>query len=130
VMTSAADTEGMPGVLVEAGLSGVPVVSTAAAGVSDVVIDGETGFVVESEDPRALAERVRAIVTQPELGAALGARAREHCETSFTIATCADQWRELTRGVAGATPGPSGGSRGERRRHEPSDAGVSEHSAR
>ena len=36
VMTSAADTEGMPGVLVEAGLSGLPVVATPAAGVADV----------------------------------------------------------------------------------------------
>lgn len=44
VMTSAADTEGMPGVLVEAGLSGIATVATNAAGVADVVVDGPDGL--------------------------------------------------------------------------------------
>ena len=63
-MTSDATTEGMPGVLIEAGLSGLPVVATTAAGVNDVVEDGLTGFVVASDDPEELAERVERLLAR------------------------------------------------------------------
>ena len=66
VMTSALDTEGMPGVLVEAGLSGLPVVSTSAAGATDVVLDGRTGF-VGPDDPVVLAGRVEALLSDAGL---------------------------------------------------------------
>ena len=42
--------EGMPGVLIEAGLSGLPVVATAVPGVTSIVEDGTTGFVVPVDD--------------------------------------------------------------------------------
>ena len=45
--------EGMPGVLIEAGLSGVPVVATAAPGVATIVADGETGVIVRRRRHRS-----------------------------------------------------------------------------
>ena len=45
--------EGMPGVLIEAGLCGVPVVTTAVPGVGLIVADGETGIVVAVNDLQA-----------------------------------------------------------------------------
>jgi len=94
VMTSAPATEGMPGVLIEAGLSGVPVVSTASAGVADVVIESSTGF-VESDDPFQLVSPVETLLNDPGLRAAMGERAREHCRERFTITATATQWRAL-----------------------------------
>ncbi len=93
VMTSAPDTEGMPGVLVEAGLSAVPVVSTPAAGVADVVEEGVTGFI--ASDAASLADRVTEIVTDCRLGARLGRAARERCVERFSLESTATAWRGL-----------------------------------
>ena len=48
--------EGMPGVLIEAGLSAVPVVATSVPGVDAIVADGETGCVVGVDDFDALVD--------------------------------------------------------------------------
>jgi glycosyltransferase involved in cell wall biosynthesis len=99
VMTSAADTEGMPGVLVEAGLSGVVSVATNAAGVADVVVDGLTGF-VESDDPLDVAGRVESLLSDASLRAEMGRRAREHCVTHFAVASTAGRWSSLVASLA------------------------------
>lgn len=108
VMTSDPDTEGMPGVVIEAGLSGVPVVSTAAAGVSDVVVDGDTGFVVSTGSPHALAERVSELLGSTERRTDMGGAARARCEQLFSVASTAEQWRvmthELVDGRSNRTP--------------------------
>lgn len=96
VLTSEARTEGMPGVLIEAGLSGLPVVSSDAAGVADVVVDGETGFVVASGRAADLADRVAELLGDPELRARLGRAARERCVARFGVAATADAWSALT----------------------------------
>ncbi|CAI4033182.1 membrane protein of unknown function [Nitrospira tepida] len=56
VLTST--SEGLPNVLLEAAVCGVPTVTCAAGGASEVVVHGETGFVVPCKDPRSVADRV------------------------------------------------------------------------
>ena len=58
VMTSAPETEGMPGIVIEAALSGVPVVATPAAGVADVVVPGKTGHIVVGDSAGELADAI------------------------------------------------------------------------
>jgi len=99
VMTSAPATEGMPGVLVEAGLSGVPAVSTDTAGVADVVLDGETGYVVGGDDLRGFIARVAGLLADPSLRDRLGQAARRHCEARFSVGASAQQWHRLVAGV-------------------------------
>src|SRR5262249_47145948 len=62
VFTSVAQGEGMPGVLIEAGLSGLPTVTTDVPGAGSVVEDGVTGFVVAIDDFVALTERTLTLV--------------------------------------------------------------------
>lgn len=95
VMTSAPDTEGMPGVLIEAGLSGIPVVTTLAAGVADVVEDGRTGWIVLNSRPEELAARIRLLIEDPRLRKVQGAAARERCVERFSIDATAHLWRDL-----------------------------------
>lgn len=99
VMTSDADTEGMPGVLIEAGLTGVPVVTTPAAGARDVVDDGVTGFVVEPATAEGLADRVEMLLSDPVLRARMGTSALERCREQFTIEATAHQWHQLVEGL-------------------------------
>ena len=52
MFTSLPPGEGMPGVLIEAGLSGLATVSTRVPGARDVIEDGVTGFLVDIDDKR------------------------------------------------------------------------------
>ena len=67
-------TEGVPAILGEAGLVGIPVVATDVGGVSTVVEDGVTGLLVPAGDERAFEQAVlRSLSIGPELG-----RRRDH----------------------------------------------------
>jgi len=96
-------TEGMPGVLVEAGLSGRATVATDVGGVAGVVRDGETGLLVAPGAVDALADAVRrALAERDELGAA----ARAHCLATFEIEPVADRWVDVLRSVGVPVPAP------------------------
>jgi phosphatidylinositol alpha 1,6-mannosyltransferase len=63
--------------LQEAAASGLPVVAPAAGGPLDLVRDGSTGFLVEPNDARALADAVAVLAADPALRAAQGAAGRQ-----------------------------------------------------
>jgi len=86
VVASNGDSEGTPATIVEAGASGLPVVSTRHGGIPDVVIDGETGFLVEEGDVSAMAERMLRLVHDPGLAGRMGRNARNWVEAEFSMA--------------------------------------------
>lgn len=85
VTSSTGLREGIPTVLVEAQATGLPTVSTWHAGVPEVVIDGQTGFLVKERDTDELAERLIHLVDHPESWAALGRAGRAHVEQYFEV---------------------------------------------
>ena len=58
-------TEGVPGVLVEAGLVGVPTVATDVGGVAEVMAATSGGRCVQTDDPAGFIEAVRAVGLDP-----------------------------------------------------------------
>jgi phosphatidylinositol alpha-1,6-mannosyltransferase len=64
---------------VEAGASGVPVVASASGGGAEVVLDGETGCVVEPGDADALERAIAGLLADPARARQLGENARRHC---------------------------------------------------
>ncbi len=62
-------SEGFPNVLLEAMAARVPVVATAVGGVPELVEDGVSGLLVESDDPQGFAAAVRRVLEDSELGA-------------------------------------------------------------
>jgi glycosyltransferase involved in cell wall biosynthesis len=74
ILTS--DSEGLPGVLIEAQMAGCPVVTVPVGGVRDLVDDGETGIVTDDLDPEELARRVVELLRDRQLRVRLGERAR------------------------------------------------------
>ena len=103
VFTSRGDGEGMPGVLIEAGLSGLPVVATYVAGASDVVIDHQTGFLSAIEDADKMEAALSRLVQSEALRTEMGACARLHCVQGFTIAASAARWQSLLSGFRPST---------------------------
>ena len=78
VFTSLPTGEGMPGVLIEAGLSGLPAVSTAVPGAAAVICDGCSGMIVE-DSVAAIASAVAQLLDDPDRRTAMGAAARSWC---------------------------------------------------
>jgi glycosyltransferase involved in cell wall biosynthesis len=68
--------EGLPTVIVEAMICGVPVVATAVNAVPDLVIPGVTGLLVPPRRPSQLAAAVRHLLDSPEAAARMAAVAR------------------------------------------------------
>jgi len=75
----------IPQVLMQALAMGLPVVSTTVGSIPDVVIEGETGFVVPPRDAQSLAERITRLLDDRELRVRLGANGRALVERSYTI---------------------------------------------
>ncbi len=87
--------EGQPQVLLEAMAAGRPVVATGRGAIPDVVVDGETGFLVPERDPVALAAALRRLARDPALRRRMGAAARARFEAHFTAARCAERLVEI-----------------------------------
>ena len=87
--------EGMPGVLIEAGLCGLPVVATDVPGVSTIVADGETGLVVGAEDVPAMVAAVARLLDHPILRTEMGLAARRRCIEQFSLEAMAAKWLEV-----------------------------------
>ena len=85
--------EGLPGVLIEAGLSGLPTVSTSVPGAASVICDGQTGMIVD-DSAATIAAAVGELLDDPERRVAMGAAARRRCESTFTLDLMAHRWRE------------------------------------
>ncbi len=94
----ASRTEGMPGVLIEAGLSGRPAVAFDVGAVAEVVADGETGVVVPPGDVPALAAGARRVLGD---AAAMGAAARRRCLERFEIGVVGADWAGVLAEVMG-----------------------------
>lgn len=96
VLLLTSTTEGVPGVLIEAGLSGLPVVSTDVGYVRDVVASEATGYLVpEGDDVAVAAALEKALEKAPQLGRA----ARRHCLERFDMSQVSDDWARLIRAV-------------------------------
>ena len=79
--------EGVPVSLMEASASGLPVIATQVGGVSELVIDGETGFIVPPGDTEALRRRIEDLASDPDLRARFGAAGRTRVEDEFRSST-------------------------------------------
>ena len=67
--------------------AGLPVVATAVGGIPEVVVDGETGFLVNKGDAAGLARHILDLLKNPELRAEMGTAARKQAEQHFSLDT-------------------------------------------
>jgi colanic acid/amylovoran biosynthesis glycosyltransferase len=85
VVAPSGDREGTPVSILEAGASGLPVVATRHEGIPDVVVEGETGLLVDERDIEAMARHMLRLAREPALAGAMGRAARQHIETNFAL---------------------------------------------
>jgi len=96
--TTYGDSEGTPVAVLEAGATGLPVIATRHAGIPDVVIEGETGLLVDEGDVKGMAECMMRLADDPVLAARLGKAAREKIGKEFAMdKSISNLWRILER---------------------------------
>lgn len=76
--------EGTPLVLIEAMMSGLPIVTTDTCGMRDVVEHERTGLLVPVRSPARLAQAIERLISEPNLRAALGRGAHEYARQYHT----------------------------------------------
>ena len=77
-------TESLPNAVLEAMACALPVVATNVGGVPELVSEDETGYLVPTENPDALADRILKIVDNPGLASEMGALARKRAAEKFS----------------------------------------------
>jgi glycosyltransferase involved in cell wall biosynthesis len=84
IVAPSGDSEGTPVAVMEASASGLPVVATRHAGIPDVVIDGDTGFLVDEGDVFAMATCMLRLIDDPKLAQRMGRAGRARVEQQFS----------------------------------------------
>lgn len=91
------DQEGQPVGLIEAAATGLPIISTRHSGIPEVVLDGQTGFLVEEFDVAGMGAKLARLASDPGEWDDLGHHAREHVEQNMRLEIQAEAWLDLYR---------------------------------
>jgi len=79
------DSEGNPVAIMEAQLSGLPVIATIHAGIPEVVLDGQSGYLVPEGDVSGMARAMASLLLDPELASQMGRSGRARVLENFTV---------------------------------------------
>jgi glycosyltransferase involved in cell wall biosynthesis len=78
-------SEGFSNALIEAMGSRLPCVATRVGGNAEALTEGVNGFLVESEDADAMADRLLRLLRDPKLRRGMGQAARQRVESDFSM---------------------------------------------
>ena len=87
--------EGFSNSILEYMAAGRPVVATDVGGAKEAIVEGVTGFMVQSGDDKAMAERIISLLREPEQARALGAMGKRVVEEKFSCAAQLQHTEEL-----------------------------------
>lgn len=100
IFIQTSDHEGFPNVLLEAMAARLPVITTPAGDSDNVIIDGQTGYVVPFDDIHNLASRMVQLAQSPELRREMGQAGRARVEQNYDIADLGDRMLALYSSIA------------------------------
>lgn len=87
--------ECFPLVLLEAMQYGMPCISTHEGGISDVISDQKTGFIVVKRNPNEIADRIQLFIDNPDLSVEMGMKAKEKFDKLFTLDKFEENMKEI-----------------------------------
>lgn len=99
IFAFASRSEGFGQVVVEAMAAGKPVVASRIAPLTEIVINGETGFLVDPYDPFAFAQAILKILHSPQQARKFGLRGRERVKAVFSAEQMAKKALEIYRSL-------------------------------
>lgn len=87
-------TEGLPNVMLEAMACGTPVLATPVGMIPEVIVDGETGFIMENNSPGCIAQNVTRALNSPKLER-VAKKGRQLIVENFTFETTVLRWQKI-----------------------------------
>ena len=90
-VTEDGDRDGIPNVLVEAMACGLPVVSTSAGGIPELVTHGENGFLTAPGDVASIENHIATLLDSPRLRQQMGVAARRTVESGYDVDMAAER---------------------------------------
>jgi glycosyltransferase involved in cell wall biosynthesis len=84
-----------PMVVLEAMSHGLPVIASRLGGIPELIKDGETGILFESQNTADLADKIRTLWSQPELCDRMGATARETVRQRYSEDVCYEKLHSI-----------------------------------
>ncbi len=103
------DSESFGVAVIEASACALPVVVTRVGGLPEVVREGETGLVVERDDPAALAAALKRLVADAAMRERLGRNGRERVQAEYEWDACVKRMVALYRDLIGPCQGSGAG---------------------
>lgn len=88
-------SEGLPNVLLEAASTGLPLITTDIGGSRDIVEDGHNGYVVNTNAPEEISERLSLLIESEELRETYGHNSRELVLSKYSLDTVSDKYIAL-----------------------------------
>ncbi len=88
-------SEGMGNSFIEAMAAGIPIIGTPVGGIPDFLHDGTTGLVCAVRDPQNIAEKIRRLLSEPALYAAIVESARKLATTEYDWHLLAEKMRRV-----------------------------------
>ncbi len=79
------DLEGMSMALMESSWFGLPVVAGAIGAVTDIVVDGKTGYLIEPDNAVQAADRIRHLYMNPDILRRMSRQSRLRADTTFSV---------------------------------------------
>jgi len=76
--------EGHPWVIIEAMAAGLPIITTDQGVIKELVIDGINGFIIEKRSPQQIAEKVKFLISHPDVRNKMGQESRRLYLENFT----------------------------------------------
>ncbi len=95
LFVSATTWEGMPNTVLEGMACGLPIVSSRASGLEELVNEGVNGYLVNINDPVALADRMAKLINNPYERQRMGKESRKIAEREFTWDSIAEQYVKI-----------------------------------
>lgn len=84
-------SEGLSNALLEGMAASLACVATAVGGNPEVIVEGETGYLVPSEDDAAMAQRLTELLVSPQKARAMGQAGRKRVDQLFTLDAMVDR---------------------------------------
>ena len=88
--------EAFPYVLIEASNAGLPLIATPVGGTDEMLTDQVNGFIVEHNEPLALANALEKLINNPELRISMGEASRSIGQ-KYSVASMAEKTQMLYR---------------------------------
>lgn len=110
IFALASEREEMPMAVLEAMAAGLAVLAVDVGGMDELVIEGETGFLVKARDVAAMTDRLERLAADPELRARLGAAGRQRALSDFDREPIMDKIERVLSEAAALRPGRRGRS--------------------